>query len=203
VVTGPEITIDVCDHPEVDGLSGLHNGVALGTQLMQPTHHDMVYLASLWDMSLDGSVLEPLPGGLVGELDTGDYRPQECLFRAPNEQHDPAPSALPSSRQWQAKQIAPPYASADSISGEVETHARNGRLLDGLEQGCSIQYLGFSGDIDPYLLQHMQFSDAGICDFGDFQYRRVAGEATSAGRPHLPLAKQIPVHFIISKQSTM
>lgn len=54
------------------------------------------------------------------------------------------------------------------------------------------QYLGLSGEIDPYLLQHMRFSAEGSCSFGQFQYLRAAvGSAGVVGDN-----TQIPVHFI-------
>lgn len=51
--------------------------------------------------------------------------------------------------------------------------------------GYSVQYSGLSGEMDPYLLRHFKFPDAGTTKFFKVHYRQLAPETPS----------DIPVHF--------
>ncbi|KAK9422899.1 putative Zn(2)-C6 fungal-type domain-containing protein [Seiridium unicorne] len=174
-------------------LGGLGFGSSGGmeSQLLHPIHNDMWYLASLWDAGLPGPMIPTLDNGTLGDLDVNGYQ-QDPLFRTPNDQSSPP---IPSDSQQgvaQQRQLGIPDTASD-----VDVHTQVIRSLDVQEHDGSAQYIGLSGDVDPCFLQHLQFSDDGVCDFGHFQYRRVAGRLPPA--EHLPSSGQTFAHFVISK----
>lgn len=63
------------------------------------------------------------------------------------------------------------------------------RSLGALGRGTTAQYSLLAGEVDPYLLRHMQFKDEGTCNFGQFQYRCLASPTSSDA---------IPVQFLVS-----
>jgi hypothetical protein len=170
--------------PQVDSL-GLLVECDVGSQMLNPIQHDMWYLASLWDSNFNGSVLQLMANGFAGDMN-GNYH-QEGLFEMLDE--NPLSTNLPVSEQARPQRNSAPKKNNAS---NVDARGHSARSLDILDQGCSTQYIGLSGDIDPYLLQHARFSDDGTCDFGQFQYRRLAGSSSMEGYSHCP------THFVIS-----
>ncbi|OAA66690.1 Transcription factor [Niveomyces insectorum RCEF 264] len=70
------------------------------------------------------------------------------------------------------------------------------RTLGGFEGDRSIQYVGLSGEMDPYVLQHICFSGEGTYQFGQYQCRQLA--AGTSGGCRAQSADQLPVQFVIS-----
>ncbi|KAJ9132077.1 Transcription factor [Pleurostoma richardsiae] len=68
--------------------------------------------------------------------------------------------------------------------------------LDMGDGGWLIQYFGLSGEMDPYLLQFMEFSSDGTCNLGPFQYRRLGGGIPGHDQP--PASAETPVYFMTS-----
>jgi hypothetical protein len=66
------------------------------------------------------------------------------------------------------------------------------RALESPNKNLRDQYSVLAGEMDPYLLRHMRFSEDLTCSFGPFAYRAMAG-AYEKGSEH------IPVQFLISK----
>ena len=63
------------------------------------------------------------------------------------------------------------------------------RSLGDLGRGTTAQYSLLAGEVDPYLLRHMQFKDEGTCNFGQFQYRCLASPTSH---------ESLPVQFLVS-----
>jgi hypothetical protein len=191
VVMDSEISIDLDHQRQISDLGGLTNGGGIGAHLMQSAPHDMLYLASLWDPSFNNPVLEPLSNGLVGGLQGNNIQSPENRFHLVNPEHASAYAELRDSRRRLGQQT--------SATNAGDNYTEDPHSLDDPDHGSTVQYLGLSGDLDPYLLHSMQFSDDGICDFRDFQYRRLAGRATLTRGQRDQTAEQMPVHFVVSK----
>lgn len=168
--------------PQVDSL-GLLGECDVGPQMLHPVQHDMWYLASLWDSNLSDSALQPMVNGFAGDVN-GNYH-QEGLFGMLDE--NPQPTNPPESEQARPQRNSVPKT---TTAPDVDSRVQLARSLDTPDQGFSAQYIGLSGDIDPYLLQHARFSDDGTCDFGQFQYRQVTCNSPAEGYFVISPAKQ-------------
>jgi hypothetical protein len=196
-VNASESNINLDHHAHVSDLGGLLNSGGLGTHLMP--HTDMLYLASLWDPSFNNPVLEQPSNSPIEGLSGNNHESQENRFHLVDPEQARAYAELRNSRRLLSQQTSATVSATMSATMLANNNSESVRSLDALGQGHSVQYLGLSGDVDPYLLEHMQFSSKGICDFGDFQYRRLASR-TAGPRGQLgQTAEQMPVHFVISK----
>jgi hypothetical protein len=66
------------------------------------------------------------------------------------------------------------------------------RALENTSRHVQSQYSILSGEMDPYLLRYMRFSEESVCDFGPFAYRSM----TNAEGPE---DEQAPIQFLLSK----
>ncbi|KAH8900553.1 hypothetical protein GQ53DRAFT_592026, partial [Thozetella sp. PMI_491] len=96
---------------------------------------------------------------------------------------------------------APPLIRSDSNRGDNEPEG----LAVSQQPVCSLgdsgrgtptQYMVLSGEMDPYLLRHMRFTDQGNCNFGHFQYRNLSQQMSDSETRLVP--GHIPVQFLIS-----
>lgn len=148
------------------------------SHLLHPVHDDLWYLASLWDSTFPGFEVD---SALDHEFGGNNSYPQDSLFERVNVQNSEQQSSQP-----------------PQLNTTTNAHVRTQplRSLDILDKSISVQYLGLSGAVDPFLLRHMRFSDDGVFDFGQFQYRRVAERSAAEG--HFSSTEQIPAHFMIN-----
>lgn len=163
--------------------------------MQQPTAHDMWYLASLWDPNASGSVMHSMPNNMVGGRDAGNFQ-SENIF--PMLDLSATSPALPTSGQSAIQESTTPgSASVETIPRDIDVHSQHSQPTEALEQECSNPYLGLLSDLDPCLLQHVQFSSEGIFNFRHFGYRRlINGMGSNGGRNTRPM----PAYFLMGKR---
>lgn len=171
----------------------MSDGEGTRSHLLRPVHDDdLRYLASLWDTTFTNFDLDH---ALVGDFGVNNsHFPQDNLFGWLDE--PPLPSSLATVQGAEQRSPQPLPATQSNTTSNLHVPAQPLRSLDVLDNGFSAQYLGLSGDIDPFLLRHIRFSKDGIFDFGRFQYRRMAERSVVDN--HFPSPEQTPTHFVIN-----
>ncbi|XXH04751.1 hypothetical protein Hte_011173 [Hypoxylon texense] len=189
--TNHAVNMDACSNPQMAGIDK-------PDRLMQPSTHDMWYLASLWDPNASGSVMHSMPNSAMGGRDASNFQ-SENIF--PMLDLSATSPVLPSSRQSAIQESTTPgSASAETIPHDTDIHSQPTQPTEALEQECSNPYLGLLSDLDPCLLQHMQFSSEGIFNFRHFGYRRLINRLGSNGSRHTS-TKPTPAYFLMGKRT--
>jgi hypothetical protein len=87
----------------------------------------------------------------------------------------------------------PPVPEADKRLNKVPDTRRP--VDDVANDSLSGQIIGSSGELDPFLLDTMQYSQEDTRSFGQFQYRNILG-SKSGGLQSNPMTR-LPAHFIV------
>ncbi|KAI1761490.1 hypothetical protein GGR53DRAFT_23918 [Hypoxylon sp. FL1150] len=189
--TSHTANMNACPNPQM-------GGVDKPDRLMQPSTHDMWYLASLWDPTASGSVLHTMPNSMAGGRDASNFQSDNFFPMLDLSATSPA---LPSSRQSGIQESTTPgSASVEIISHDADIHKQSSQPTEALEQECPNPYLGLLSDLDPCLLQHMQFSSEGIFNFRHYGYRRLTSGLESNGSRHTS-TRPMPAYFLMGKRT--
>ncbi|CAH0054927.1 unnamed protein product [Clonostachys solani] len=189
---GQEAAGDCPDYTiEISHLGNLEDSVS--AEMFQTSHHDVWYATSgLTEPGL-GSLSAAFAEGMGGvDFAQDDLFPLINQFSIPEAQQD-----FPSLRMPEQGGNRAIHRSNTPIPSQPQPS----RALDSHDETLSAQLFGPSGEMDPYLLRHVNFSEDGSCNFGRFQYRSLSQTPTGDLNPP---SSAFPVHFLISapKQSS-
>ncbi|CAI6095050.1 unnamed protein product [Clonostachys chloroleuca] len=189
---GQEVAEDCPDYTiEIGHLGNLDDSVS--AEMFQTSHHDVWYATSgLTEPGL-GSLSAAFAEGMGGvDFAPDDLFPLINQFSIPEAQQDFPSLRLPEQGSNRATQRS---------NTPVPSQPQASRALDSHDETLSAQLFGPSGEMDPYLLRHVNFSEDGSCNFGRFQYRSLF--QTPTGELNQPNSA-FPAHFLISapKQSS-
>ncbi|CAG9978676.1 unnamed protein product [Clonostachys byssicola] len=189
---GQEVAEDCPDYTiEINHLGNL--GDSVSTEMFQTSHHDIWYATSgLTEPGL-GSLSAAFAEGMGGvDFAPDDLFPLINQFPIPEAQQDFPSLRVPEQGGNRTVQRS---------NTPIPLQPQPTRALDSHDETLSAQLFGPSGEMDPYLLRHVNFSEDGSCNFGRFQYRSLF--QTQTGELSQPNSS-FPVHFLISapKQSS-
>lgn len=155
--------------------SGDATSVSEDTAVLQMLQHESHH--NMWFTMLDptsASFLLESEGMVVDELNSYQI---DASFQPPSR----PPSPLKIRGKTNQARYAPGFlAQGQSI-----------RQLDSTDESVSAQFFGPSGEMDPYLLQHMLFPEDGKVAFGQFQYRQLMSPSS-----HDERESHIPANFL-------
>lgn len=78
-----------------------------------------------------------------------------------------------------------------------QSDGQRGQALDTTNSPYTTQFIGLSGEMDPYFLDQMIYPEDGVVNFGAFKYRQMTNNPDHGVSE---TSRTIPAHFLITRQ---